>query len=73
MFDKNATGPRTPVRRKARKTRKSPGTLYLKKFGLWVEEVWVQNIFIINIKKLTSPPRPVSNIFLNFLAELDNL
>ena len=42
---------------KARKTRKSPGSLGLKKFGpgkLWVEKVWAQNIFI------------------DFLAELDN-
>ena len=34
---------------KARKTSKSPGTLVLKKFGpgkLWVEKVWVQNMFI---------------------------
>ena len=41
---------------KARKTRKSPGTLGLNKFGpgkLWFEKVWSQNIFI------------------NFLAELD--
>ena len=43
---------------KARKTRKSPGTLGLKKFGLgklWVEKVWAQNIVI------------------NFLAELDHI
>ena len=42
---------------KARKTRKSPGTLGFKKFGpgkLRVQQVWGQNIFI------------------NFLAELDN-
>ena len=42
---------------KARKTRKSLGTLSLKKFGpgkLWVEKVWAQNISI------------------DFLAEADN-
>ena len=42
---------------KARKTRKLPGTLGLKKFGpgrLRVEKVWAQNIFI------------------DFLTELDN-
>ena len=42
---------------KARKMRKPPGTLDLKKFGpgkLWVEKVWAQNVFI------------------NFLAELDH-
>ena len=42
---------------KARKTRKSPGSLRLKKFGLaklWVEKVWAQNIFS------------------DFLAELDD-
>ena len=50
LFDKNKLA-------KARKTRKSPGTLGFKKFGpgkLWVQQVWGQNIFI------------------NFLAELDN-
>ena len=34
---------------KARKTRKSPGTLGLKKFGpgkLWFKKVWAPNIFI---------------------------
>ena len=34
---------------KARKTRKSPDTLGLKKFGpgkLWVEKVWSKNMFI---------------------------
>ena len=43
---------------KARKTRKSPGTLGLKKFGpgiLWVGKVWTTNMFI------------------NFFAKLDNL
>ena len=43
---------------KARKTRKSPGTLGLNKFGpgkLWFEKVWAQNMYI------------------DFLAELDNL
>ena len=42
---------------KARKTRKSPGTLGLKNFGpgkLWDKKVWARNIFI------------------DFLAELDN-
>ena len=42
---------------KARKTRKSLGTLGLKKLGpgkLFVKKVWAQNIFI------------------NFLAEMDN-
>ena len=34
---------------KARETRKSPGSLSLKKFGpgkLWVKKVWAQNIFM---------------------------
>ena len=42
----------------ARKTRKSPGTLGLNKFGpgkLWVKKVWAQSLFI------------------DFLAILDNL
>ena len=49
---------------KAWKTRKSPGSLGLKKFGpgkLWVEKVWAQNIFIDflaeldSFKKITRP------------------
>ena len=48
---------------KARKTRKSPGTLGLKKFGpgkLRVEKVWAQNIFIDFLANI------LENIFVNF-------
>ena len=48
---------------KARKTRKSPGTLGLKNFGLgkvWVEKVWAQNIFIDFLANI------LENIFVNF-------
>ena len=37
------------------KTRKSPGTLGLNKFGpgkLWFEKVWAQNIFIYFLAEL---------------------
>ena len=48
---------------KARKTRKSPRTLGLKKFGpgkLRVKKVWAENIFIDFLANI------LENIFVNF-------
>ena len=64
---------------KARKMRKLPGTLVLKKFGpdeIWVKNVWTQNTcilaflhtFILISGNLTN----TQNIFINFLTELDD-
>ena len=52
---------------KARKTRKSPGMLSLKKFGpgkLWFKKVWAQNIFIDFLEEVWA-----KNISINFLEE----
>ena len=65
---------------KARKMRKPPGRLGLKKFGqgkIWVENVWTQNTgilaFLHTFILISGNPTKTQNIFfINFLTELDD-
>ena len=64
---------------KARKMRKLPGTLGLKKFGpgkIWVENVRTQNTCILTFLHtfilISGNPTKTQNIFINFLTELDD-
>ena len=64
---------------KARKMRKPPGTLGLKKFGpekIWVGNVWTQNTCILAFLHIfiliSGNPSKTQNIFINFLNELDD-
>ena len=62
---------------KARKMRKPPGMLSLKKFGpgkIWVENVWTQNTCILGFLHtfilISENPTKTQIIFINFLTEL---
>ena len=65
---------------KARKMRKPPGTLGLKKFEpgkIWVENVSTQNTcilaFLHTFVLISGNPPKTQNIFINFLTELEDL
>ena len=64
---------------KARKMRKPPGKLGLKKFGpckIWVENVSTQNTcilaFLHTFVLISGNPTKTQNIFIYFLTELDD-
>ena len=64
---------------KARKMRKPPGTLSLKKLGpgnIYVANVWTQNTcilaFLHTFILISGNPTNTQNIFINFLTELDD-